>query len=114
MKKKVFSTFSTHYLFKTILINLCLFLIYTYLGKIGLSYASVNPSASVIWPPTGIALGSILIFGPRVIPAIFLGAFVVNITTAGTVATSLAIALGNTLEGIVGAYLVNKFANGAH
>ena len=114
MKKKLSANLSTHYLFKTFFLNLCIFVIYVWLGKQGLSYASINPSASAIWPPTGIALASILIFGYRVIPAIFLGAFVVNITTAGTVATSLAIAFGNTLEGIVGAYLVNKFANGAH
>ncbi|MDP9131701.1 MAG: MASE1 domain-containing protein, partial [Nitrospirota bacterium] len=45
-------------------------------------------------------------------PAIFLGAFVVNVTTAGSVATSLGIATGNTLEGLLGAFLVNHFANG--
>src|SRR5207302_1089000 len=36
----------------------------------------------------------------------------VNITTAGSVATSLGIATGNTLEPLAGAYLVNCFANG--
>lgn len=35
-----------------------------------------------------------------------------NITTDGTVATSIGIATGNTLEGLVGAYLVNRFAPG--
>src|SRR6266404_1127650 len=114
MKKKVTYLISSHSPFKTILINLCIFLLYVFFGKQGLSFASVNPSTSAIWPPTGIALAAILIFGYRVVPAIFLGAFVVNITTAGTVATSLVIALGNTLEGIIGAYLVNKFANGIH
>jgi len=34
------------------------------------------------------------------------------VTTAGTVATSVGIALGNALEGLLGAYLVNRFANG--
>jgi integral membrane sensor domain MASE1 len=36
----------------------------------------------------------------------------VNVTTAGSVATSIGIATGNTLEAVVGAYLVNRFANG--
>ncbi len=45
-------------------------------------------------------------------PAIFLGAFVVNVTTAGSVATSVGIATGNTLEGFLGAFLVNYFAHG--
>jgi PAS domain S-box-containing protein len=114
MKKKVNYIFAGRSPIKTIIINACLLLIYIYFGKIGLSYASINPSATAIWPPTGIALASILIFGNRVIPAIFLGAFVVNLTTAGTVETSFGIALGNTLEGIIGAYLINKFANGVH
>jgi PAS domain S-box-containing protein len=114
MGKKAGHIFVPKSLLKTALINLCIFFIYTYLGKVGLSYASINPSTSAIWPPTGIALASILIFGYRVVPAIFFGAFAVNITTAGTIETSLAIALGNTLEGIVGAYLVNRFANGIH
>src|SRR5258708_650368 len=114
MKKKVIHAFASNSVLKTFVINLCIFIIYTYFGKVGLSYASINPSASAIWPPTGIALASLLIFGYRAIPAIFLGAFVVNITTAGTIATSLAIAMGNTLEGIVGAYLVNRFAKGVH
>jgi len=40
------------------------------------------------------------------------GAFVVNVSTAGSAATSLAIAAGNTLEGLLGAYLVDRYANG--
>src|SRR5439155_17378230 len=48
----------------------------------------------------------------RVWPGIFLGAFLVNITTAGSVATTIGIATGNTLEGLLGAYLINRFANG--
>jgi integral membrane sensor domain MASE1 len=46
-------------------------------------------------------------------PAIPLGAFLVNLTTAGSVTTSIGIAAGNTLEGLLGAYLVRKFAHGA-
>ncbi len=43
---------------------------------------------------------------------IFLGAFAVNLTTAGSILSSLGIASGNTLEALVGAYLVMRFANG--
>src|SRR4029453_12577160 len=39
-------------------------------------------------------------------------AFPVNVTTAGNVATSLAVASGNTLEAVCGAWLVNRFAGG--
>lgn len=114
MNTKNTSLIFSHYSIKTLVLNLIIFAIYIISGKLGLSFASINPSASAIWPPTGIALASFLLFGKRVIPAIFLGAFFVNLTTAGTIATSLGIALGNTLEGIIGAYFVNKFANGKY
>ncbi len=86
--------------------------VYFLAGKLGLKLAFVHASATAVWPPTGIALASFLVVGYRVWPAIFLGAFLVNITTEGSIATSTGIAAGNTLEGLLGAYLVNKFANG--
>jgi signal transduction histidine kinase len=95
------------------LILAVLFGLYVVAGKLGLSLALVHASASPVWPPTGIALAALLTLGYRVWPAIFAGAFVVNVTTMGSVATSLGIASGNTLEGLLGAYLVNRYANGA-
>src|SRR5213075_3269130 len=86
--------------------------VYVIAGKLGLMLASLHASASPVWPPAGIALAAILLFGYRVWPAIFVGAFLVNLTTAGNVATSFAIAAGNTLEALAGAWLVNRFAGG--
>ena len=86
--------------------------IYVVAGKLGLRLAFVHASATAVWPPTGIAIAAFLIFGLRVWPAILIGAFLVNVTTAGTVLTSIGLGIGNTLEGIVGAYLVNRFAGG--
>ncbi len=86
--------------------------IYFVAGKLGLKVAFVNASATAVWPCTGIALAALLVLGYRVWPAILAGAFLVNITTAGTVATSLGIAVGNTLEGITGCYLVTRLAGG--
>ena len=74
--------------------------------------ASVHPQATVVWPPSGIALAALLVLGYRVWPGALLGAFLVNVTAAGSVATSVGIAVGNTLEGVLGAYLVNTYANG--
>src|SRR5207237_6126454 len=81
-------------------------------GKLGLMLASLHASASPVWPPAGIALAALLLFGYRAWPAIFVGAFLVNVTTAGSPGTSFAIAAGNTLEALVGAWLVNRFAGG--
>ena len=86
--------------------------IYFIAGKLGLMLASLQASASPVWPPAGIALAALLLLGYRAWPAIFIGAFLVNVTTAGNVATSFAIATGNTLEALVGAWLVNRFAGG--
>jgi len=87
-------------------------LVYFIAGKFGLMLASLHASASPMWPPAGIALAALLVLGYRAWPAIFVGAFLVNVTTAGNVATSLAIASGNTLEAVCGAWLVNRFASG--
>lgn len=89
-----------------------LIFVYFIAGKFGLMLASLHVSASPVWPPAGIALGALLVLGYRAWPAIFIGAFFVNVTTAGNVATSLAIASGNTLEAFCGAWLVNRFAGG--
>jgi len=87
-------------------------LVYVIAGKFGLMLASLHASASPVWPPAGIALAALLVLGYRAWPAIFVGAFLVNVTTAGNVATSLAVASGNTLEAVCGAWLVNRFAGG--
>jgi integral membrane sensor domain MASE1 len=82
---------------------------YFVLGKLGLSLAVVNPSASAVWPPTGLALAAVLVLGARAWPGVFLGAVLVNFTTASSLPVSLAIAAGNTLEALAGAWLVNRF-----
>ena len=81
-------------------------------AKAGLLLASINPSATPIWPPTGLALSAVLLLGYRISPAILLGAFLANATTAGSLATSGAIAIGNTLECLVGAWLINRWSGG--
>lgn len=83
-------------------------------AKFGLALAEVHPSSSAVWPPSGIALAAILVLGARVWPGVFLGAFLANVTTAGTWATSIGIATGNTFEALVGAWLVRRFARGVH
>src|SRR5713226_137280 len=98
--------------FRQILIGLAVCAAYILAGKLSLRLASVHPSATPVWPPTGIAIAALLTFGSSFWPAIFAGAFVVNLTTAGSVLSSLGISAGNTLEAVVACYLVTRFANG--
>src|SRR5258708_17282871 len=65
---------------------------YVLAAKLSLRLASVHPSVSPVWLPTGIAVATLITLGLRFWPAIFAGAFLVNITTAGSVLTSLGIA----------------------
>jgi len=87
---------------------------YILAAKLSLLLASVHPSATPVCPPTGIAIAALVAFGLRFWPAIFMGAFVVNVTTAGSVLTSAGIATGNTLEALLASLLVLRFANGKH
>src|SRR5216117_3667949 len=87
--------------------------VYFCAGKFGLSLALVNPRASAVWPPAGLALAATLLWGYRLWPGIFLGAFLVNFATPGNAATAFGIAVGNTMEALLGAWLVNRFAHGA-
>src|SRR5437868_15256520 len=98
--------------FSGLLVIGLLTLVYFIAGKFGLMLASLHPSASPVWPAAGVALAALLVLGYRVWPAIFIGAFLVNVTNTGNAAASLAIASGNTLEAICGAWLVNRLAGG--
>jgi len=86
---------------------------YFLLAKLGLALASLHPSASPIWPPTGFALAAVMLRGYRVGPAILIGAFLANATTAGPVATAATIAAGNALEALIGAALVARWSGGS-
>ncbi|WP_187435730.1 MASE1 domain-containing protein [Bradyrhizobium hipponense] len=88
--------------------------IYFALAKGGLALASIHPSATPIWPPTGVALAAVLLWGYRTWPAIFTAAVIANATTAGSVATAIAIATGNSLEAVVGAYLIKRWSGGCN
>ena len=87
-------------------------IIYFAAGKLGLYFASFNASSSSVWPATGIAFAALLLLGLRIWPAIFLGAFLVNLTSLGAVFTSLGMATGNTLEAVAAVYLTVRYANG--
>jgi len=85
---------------------------YFLLAKLGLTLASLHPSASPVWPPSGLALAAAMLLGPGVWPSVAAGAFLANATTFGSVFTSLAIAVGNTSEAVLTAWLIQRVAGG--
>jgi|GEM_PF-1484492 len=81
--------------------------VYFAVAKMGLSLASFRGIVTLVWPPTGVALAVLLLFGYRLWPGIALGALLVNLS-AGASLAAVGIALGNTLEAVVGAFLLNR------
>src|SRR6266436_964620 len=78
-------------------------IVYFLAGKLGLKLALVHANATAVWPPTGIALAGLLVLGYRIWPAIFLGAFLVNISTP----VSADVTAGHNIEGLPGVVLKN-------
>jgi PAS domain S-box-containing protein len=77
-------------------------------GRLGLHLAVLPGNVSVLWPPTGIALAALLTFGLRLWPGVALGAFVVGISTGVAPEVAAGMAVGNTLEALVGAALLRR------
>lgn len=104
-------------------ILLVVFAAYFVGGRLGLSLAVIHPITSPVWPPTGIALAALLIWRYRMWPAVFAGAFLVNLIQFSVsyhlhplalraLAEATVIAIGNTSEGLLAAFLVRRFAKG--
>ncbi len=83
---------------------------YFVVAKIGLRYATIGPSISPVWPPTGLAVAALVLLGPRYWPAILLGAFLANATTSIPVLAAAGIACGNAAEAMLAAYLLRHRA----
>ncbi len=92
---------------------------YTLTGIVGLSLAIPPGYATAVWPPSGIALAAILMWGPRVWPGIAAGSVLVNLAVALTTAqatfgftsllVALSIAVGSTVQLLVCASALRRF-----
>jgi signal transduction histidine kinase len=84
--------------------------LYVLAALAGLRLDAVSGFASLVWPPTGIALAVILLGGRRLWPGIFFGALVANVLTGAPALVAAGIATGNTLEAVVGAFVLRRVA----
>jgi len=85
-------------------------LAYFVAGRLGLATPFTSGNISPVWPASGIAVASILIYGNRIWPAIFLGAFFTNYLSAIPHVASIGLGIGNTLEALTAAFLLQKLA----
>ena len=83
-------------------------------GRIGISLSFEHAATSLVWPCSGLALGAFVTLGYRIWPAIFGSAAVLYASVVGPNPAVLGIAAGNTAEGLLAAYLVNRYAGGRH
>ena len=83
-----------------------LFIAYVVTARLGLALDPVGGFATLVWPPTGIALAALVRRGPGLWPAVALGAFVANLWSSAPWPAAAAIAAGNTLEAVLGARLL--------
>lgn len=85
-----------------------LFFVYFLTGHIGLQIGAVSGFATLVWPPSAIAMVSLYFLGSRFWPAVALAAFSTNYFTGAPWYSALGIATGNTLEAVLSVYLLRR------
>jgi signal transduction histidine kinase len=85
-------------------------LAYLTAARIGLSFDAIAGFATLVWPPSGIAVAALLLGGYRLWPAVAIGAFAANFMAGAPVLAALGIAAGNASEALLGAYLLYRMA----
>ncbi|HEX3249454.1 MAG TPA: MASE1 domain-containing protein [Pyrinomonadaceae bacterium] len=89
-------------------LSLLVAIVYFAGAELGLSLATLHQNVTPVWPPTGIAIAALLVFGGRVWPGVFIGALAANLPTSISVASAFGIATGNTLEAVVAWFLLQR------
>jgi signal transduction histidine kinase len=83
-------------------------IVYVVAARAGLMLDAVAGFATLVWPPSGLALAALLILGMDLWPGVFIGAFVANLITGAPVPVALGIGLGNTLEAVLAVYALRR------
>jgi len=81
-------------------------------AELGMRFAYTPPGVSAIWLPAGIALAAVLIFGRWIWVGLFVGSLGVGLASANGPLLAILIASGTTLEAVLGAYLLDRYAQG--
>ncbi|HAM71193.1 MAG TPA: hypothetical protein DCM86_06080 [Verrucomicrobiales bacterium] len=90
---------------------LAVVLLYVSVGELGIYFG--GPESTSAFPPAGIAIGAPLILGYWCWPGVLVGAWIHGWSMGGVDPVYIiAVAVGNTLEGLAGAWLIRRFARG--
>jgi PAS domain S-box-containing protein len=81
---------------------------YVALAKFGLGLSPVGGFATLVWAPAGISLAALLLGGCRLWPGVALGALVANLLIGAPPLVACGIAVGNTLEAVLGAAALQR------
>ena len=82
-------------------------ILYVVVGRLGLAFSDNYDSATLlVWPPAGISLAALILFGRRLWPGVFIGALLVVLDLHWGWIPTIGIAIGNTLEAFVCAGLL--------
>lgn len=105
---------SKHDFLTTLLLIIAIAAVYFLFGLLGLETAVPPSQAGTIWPPAGIALASVLLYGKRIIPGVFIGNFCISAWAFGfdqqSIQIYIATGTGASLFVLTGSYLIKKYA----
>jgi len=82
--------------------------VYLLAGRFGLAMDAVSGFASLVWPPAGIALAALLLWGPALWPGVAVGALLVNLWAGAPLLVAAGIATGNTVEALLGSWALRR------
>ncbi|EKD64481.1 MAG: Sensor protein [uncultured bacterium] len=91
---------------------LVLFLLYVTTAIFGLNIEAVGGFATLVWPPAGISLAFLLLFGYQLWPGVWMGAFFANVLRGAPESVAFGVATGNTLEAVLGVFILTHFIKG--
>ena len=83
---------------------------YVMAARLGFQVAFIAEQVTTVWAPTGIALAALLLWGRRLWPAVWVGAWLANAQTGAPLWSAALIATGNTLEAVAGAWILQRIA----
>ena len=91
-----------------LLLVACVAAAYLIGARLGLQLAFANRNVTAVWPPTGIAVAALVLFGLRALPGVAIGAFLANLTNGAGLEAAALITVGNTLAPLIAGLLLGR------